>query len=154
MSFKYLGIDPGKSGAWAVINEEAEIVQYKKFTTWADIYSESVFEGKDRHVMAALELVHAFPGQGVVSVFSFGSNFGAWQGLLEGHQIPHCMATVQRWQKVLLGSFPKGESKERAYQFVSRRYPHLGFKKGKSSEGVIDAICLALYARFDHTKQT
>lgn len=151
---KFVGVDPGKSGAWAVINDEAEVLQVQRFNSWAEIYAEPIFAGKDKDVLIMLEQVGAFPGQGVVSTFSFGESSGGWKSLLEGHQIPFIMVPPQRWQKQLLGVFAKGESKKRAFQYISRRYPHLEFKEGKGSEGPIDSICLALYSRFNHTNQT
>ena len=39
-------------------------------------------------ISAVLERVHAMPGQGVTSMFSFGANYGYWRGVLQGLRIP------------------------------------------------------------------
>ena len=48
---------------------------------------------------AYLEKVHSMPGQGVVSTFSFGENFGWWQGVLGSLGIPYTTIRPQDWMK-------------------------------------------------------
>ena len=71
----YIGCDPGKKGAVAIIgeggiscipfDEKAYTDAFRRFNTGA---------------VCALEHVGAMPGQGVTSMFNFGANFGFIQG--------------------------------------------------------------------------
>ena len=73
----YIGIDPGKTGAAALIASDGtnDLLDYPgdptgivaKFREW--LLSHEV-------IMAALEKVSARPGQYVVSMFIFGRNLG------------------------------------------------------------------------------
>lgn len=144
----FIGIDPGKTGGYAAITEDGEHDASSQFLDWsiAGIFLKSYFINGP--CLVALEQVGAMPGQGVKSMFTFGANYGGWQALLEYLSIPYILVPPKRWQKGILGVFPKGESKERAYSYITRRYPHCQIKK--SYTGVIDAICLALYIKDNH----
>lgn len=139
----YLGIDPGSSsGAYVLITSEKHILLAKDFTSYSDI----VHDLKDVKIFhAVLEHVHAFPKQGVSSVFKFGANFGAWEGILTALEIPYSLITPQRWQKSILDSAKaKGNTKAAALAFVQRQYPGRRFNK---TSGISDALCMAHYAK-------
>lgn len=138
-----LGVDPGKGGGFAVISMRGEIAIYNKFTCWQDIWL-VLKEYRSLIKHCAIEKVSSMSGQGVKSTFTFGMNYGGWLAYLEIFKISHTLVPPQRWQKMFLGSFPKGESKIRSVDFINRRYPHVNLKK--SHHGISDAICLALYA--------
>lgn len=145
----YIGIDPGKTGGIAVVDENGEIIDCSLFSKWLDmsvLLQSGYNSGKSSLVL--LEEVHAMPGQGVSSMFNFGANYGGWVSLLEATQIPYVSVRPQKWQKYILGTFPKGESKIRAYEYVTKRYPKLNLKKKDS--GIVDAICMALYLKDNH----
>ena len=162
----FLGIDPGVSGAFAVLNYLGEVACVG---LWEDRDSFYKFENLKDIKSCALEKVGAMPGQGVCSMFTFGQNFGHWLGTLEILKIPYGLVTPQRWQKEVLDFIPTKEAKKleetkKEYQsrlarnknvrkgeivaFVLRRYPDLyHLLKVKKNWGIADAICLALYAR-------
>lgn len=143
----FLGIDPGKTGGFCLLSEEGETLEYGNFSNWKCI--RNILDG--HHITSAsLEKVSSMTGQGVVSTFTFGMNYGGWQALLEFCSIPHTLVPPNRWQKMFLGSFPKGESKLRSLDFIRRKYPHVELKK--SDHGISDAICLALYALVMHKR--
>lgn len=138
---QYLGIDPGVTGGYAIIDSEGEPVLYAQFTDWKAAGKVLLeFTG-----VIALERVHSMPRDGGKSAFTFGSNYGGWLALLEYLEKPFISVPPQTWQKAVLGSFPAGESKPRAFQYVSRRFPKLGI--GKSKTGAIDALCIATYCK-------
>jgi hypothetical protein len=161
----YLGIDPGVSGAWIILNQNLKVEKWGLWEQWQDLFDGV---GADVVTLAALEDVHSMPGQGVRSVFTFGKNFGHWQGALGVKKIPFILVTPQTWQKVILSSIvtrtppPPGETpaaakvrcaahkkrlKESVVQFVSARIPALAHPLGvKKNWGVADAACLAMYA--------
>ncbi len=50
----------------------------------------------------ALEKVYSMPKQGVKGVFSFGMNFGVWQGILAALGTPYFLPGPRDWQKGLI----------------------------------------------------
>lgn len=70
----FMGIDPGKSGALAVISEDRQIWRICPFDRAA--YLEIIQWFSEREIVCCLEHVASMPNQGVTSTFSFGENFG------------------------------------------------------------------------------
>lgn len=143
----YLGIDPGKTGAMALIipDEGSDEVQdypgdpalvVDCLRSWAVTYEIR---------LAALEKVSARPGQGVVSMFSFGCNLGQYMGILASLGIPYIMPTPQAWQKGLVDKKAGGDSKERALTTARRLFPNADLYR-KKDHGRADALLLAYYA--------
>ncbi len=141
----YLGIDPGAKGGIAIIHPEgADAWRYPgDIVTAADLLRELSFNYKIK--LAAIEQVHSMPGQGVKSVFSFGTNYGAWLGMLSALSIPHVLVTPRKWQKATLDA-GTGETKQRSLQMARRIYPDIDLKY-KADDGKADALHLACYAR-------
>jgi crossover junction endodeoxyribonuclease RuvC len=168
MSHWYVGIDPGKSGAYAIINEDYAIVSYGLFDKNNSLIAlRKTFP--DTHTRACLEAVHAMPMQGVTSMFSFGENFGFWKGVLEALDIPYILTPPQTWQKAVLDTMPtpypkiKGEtpteaSRRKAKNTLALKAHITGFARRqfpareaalsiKRNQGVADALCMALYVK-------
>ena len=108
----FVGIDPGAKGALAAIDEKNciiagfdwpgdEIQVAIRFKKLIEKHT-CIKEKEDPCITAALEYVHAMPGQGVASVFSFGANYGIWQGVLASFQIPYMIVSPKEWQKGIL----------------------------------------------------
>lgn len=106
----YLAIDPGKSGAVAVEANGLFTVRKCPDTVagMSSLIREFSAEGDCRAVM---EAVHSMPRDGVKSAFTFGQNFGQWQGVLSALNIPVREIPPQKWMK-LIGAMPK-EVKDR-----------------------------------------
>ena len=79
---KYIGIDPGINGGVAIIDQFYSLTCFKCPKSPQEM-AHSIKEHLDGSCVALLEKVHSFPGQGVVSTFTFGANYGQWQGLKE-----------------------------------------------------------------------
>jgi len=146
----YLGIDPGsETGAWAVINtsEHIETGTFECFKCFRDSNVISF-----SNTFCVLESVHCFPGMNSKAMTNFMTNFGGWQATLELLEISYQLIAPQKWQKQILGSFPKGQSKPRALAFARRKWPKLNLKK--KDHGIVDALCIALYAKqlYENTK--
>lgn len=144
----FIGIDPGVSGAWAVIDEDAQIVLVKNYldSSFKDFQEEVFLILSDYEIsLVAIEKVHAMPGQGVTSMFTFGQNFGGWLATLEVLGLRHVLVRPTKWQKDILGDVPKGESKARALDFAKSMFPEQKFLK--SHHGKVDAVLLAFWAR-------
>lgn len=99
-----LGIDPGSSsGAITMITDNAvEIFGMVKKT---EQQIESTFsnmllqKGPETIVLAIIERVSAMPGQGSVSGFKFGMNYGYLRGCLVANRIPFRDYMPKEWQK-------------------------------------------------------
>lgn len=142
-------IDPGANGALVCINDNGEFIEKQRHAGLTHPWKEQgqfLLRLKELNSIIVLEKVHAMPGQGVSSMFSFGQNYGGWLALLDYLSVPYVLVTPQAWQKKILGPFAKGQAKATAFTYITRRYPALELSKTKD-EGVIDALCMALYAK-------
>ena len=156
----YIGIDPGKSGAIAVIDGEGHLEVYDMPPTIVELgqlinefkdqleYNNYVAKTVYEMPKAVLEKVRAMPKQGVSSTFTFGEWFGAAQGALAAAGISHQLVTPTQWkQKILAGLNWKG-CKDMSVDYVLRLYPDLKLPRNKKKRtDCADAICLALYAK-------
>lgn len=109
-----VGIDPGKTGAIAAINELGQLSgvcsvpldgKHVNHTRWAAQWK--LYMSPATHIY--IEQVGARPGQGVTSMFNFGSTYGFALGLVNFLQIPYTMVTPQKWRGVL--GIPNGADK-------------------------------------------
>lgn len=149
MAKRLIGIDPGVSGAMAVLTETGELVA----TGFMPVYQ----AGKAKHVnaaaladfirshtvdFAAVEKVGAMPGQGVSSMFNFGHSAGVIEGVLAAVGIGYTLVTPQTWKRhfKLLG-----KDKDASRTVAQQLYPSAPLSRKKDC-GVADAILLARYA--------
>jgi len=90
-----------------------------------------------------LESVHAMPGQGVRSMFSFGHAVGVVTGVIGAIGLPHTLVTPQRWKKSagLIGT-DKDAARARAIQLWPQ-WTELG-KKAKG-QAFADAALIGLF---------
>ena len=85
--FFWIGVDPGKSGAAALMDgENGEIVSTIKFTESERDIHEWFLAIDSAH--AVLEKVHSMPRQGVRSMFTFGQQYGFCRAMLIAHSFP------------------------------------------------------------------
>jgi crossover junction endodeoxyribonuclease RuvC len=150
-SHLFIGIDPGQTGALAVINKNLEI---HHITDWSSeiLIAEALRKikknavGKGIILNAALEYAHAMPDQGVTSMFRFGTNYGIWQGILAAFAIPYVIVTPQKWQK---GVIKKAETKAPAISAAARLFPsaELWGPRGGKKDGRADALLIAYWCR-------
>ena len=98
------------------------------------------------HAQVFIEKVGAMPGQGVTSMFSFGVNYGMWQGVVTALKFPLTFVTPQAWKKVMLAgtSKDKGASLLRARQLWPDQAEWFSRKK---DEGRAEALLIAEYGR-------
>ena len=102
---RLLGIDPGLSGGWTQLDEEGHITAFgrmpkipygkRKMVDARQLYIETA---DCDH--AVVEAVHAMPGQGVSSMFSFGSAFGvAYAVATIRSRTPVVLVPPQTWKR-------------------------------------------------------
>lgn len=139
----YIGIDPGKDGALAVLCEGGLVSVVPFF--YPDAYK-AALRAINGPAMAILEHVGAMPGQGVTSMFSFGENFGYLKGLLEAFEIPYELVRPQRWKREY-GISGKNQSVE----VCKRLFPGVRLRRTerckKDHDGMAEALLMAEFAR-------
>jgi crossover junction endodeoxyribonuclease RuvC len=96
---------------------------------------------REESVTAYLERVSAMPGQGVTSMFNFGTSYGIVQGLFGYAQIPLVMVRPNAWKKAA-GLI--GKPKDACRTLMQQLYPEqeLGLKK---HIGRADALAIARF---------
>lgn len=99
-------------------------------------------------VTAVIEQVGAMPGQGVTSMFSFGENFGWWQGLLNGLGVPFQRVRPQEWQKGLAGlqKLKGADRKRRLKSLAAEQFPN-----AKPTLATADALLIGAWANSNRT---
>ena len=117
-----LGIDPGKHGAAVLLDMDGRIVRCWDTPT-LKAATKTVYDTKAMcgiiHIAKvdgadiAIERVHAMPGQGVTSTFSFGEGYGIWLGMIGMAELPLSYYSPQAWQKTQLAGMPKGKGSAR-----------------------------------------
>ena len=108
---KIVGIDPGLSGAIAILENNKILNLYdmpvmpegkknKRQLNSAQLVSiikENTKIGEEKAVV--VEQVNAMPGQGVTSMFNFGQTFGAIKGVCAALELPIFFVRPAKWKK-------------------------------------------------------
>ena len=139
----YIGVDPGNSGAAALLDHTGGIVDTFKFkdATYRDIIDTlREWATYNEQIYAYIEKVHAMPKQGVTSVFTFGQNFGALQMALTAAGIPYEYVTPVKWMNHL-NCRTKGD-KNVTKALAQRRWPDK-----KIIHAIADCLLIAEYCR-------
>lgn len=143
----FIGIDPGKSGGIACIDTETGICYTEPYSDKALIDLCNSTSRKGQNVVCCLEKVGAMPGQGVVSMFSFGQSVGYIKGVLESFLIPYQEITPQRWKR----EFGLNSEKAASAKVCSRLFPEVSLlatpRCKKPHDGMTEALLMAEYAR-------
>jgi crossover junction endodeoxyribonuclease RuvC len=147
----YVGIDPGKHGGLALLDNEQIISVMPMPLAGKDIDLTAITDWLLKPIGADscevwIEKVNAMPGQGVVSMFNFGYSVGAMHGIFAALHIPRYVVTPQAWKSEILAGTAK--DKVAAIDWCRRTYPaislmSLGARTPHS--GMADALCIAVY---------
>ena len=151
----YIGIDPGASGAIAVIYDD--VINFydlsKSHADNVDHLKAILFSGKVERsaLFAVIEKVNAMPKQGVASSFNFGVTFGALQGALYALNIPFTLVTPQKWKARVFDSSPRGQvkadQKTAARDLARRLYPQASDRLARVKDSDrAEALLMAHYA--------
>ena len=152
---KIIGIDPGLSGAIAVLENNKVLGIYdmpvmadgkksKRQLNSAQLVSiiKQNTSNNDELVIV-VEQVNAMPGQGVTSMFNFGQTFGAIKGVCAALELPIFFVRPSKWKKYfeLLNS-----SKDASRTKVIEMYPSLSNQLSKKKDvNKSDAILIARF---------
>ena len=146
-----VGIDPGITGAVALWDDSVRALQVWDMPV-LKVRGKSVLNEPELvHILTFMttvdhvyvELVHAMPKQGTVSMFSFGMSYGIVKGILAALDLPVTYVTPQSWQKHM--QVPKGgkdASRFRALQLLPRYAA--AFQRVRDN-GRSDAALIALF---------
>ncbi len=161
MGRRIIGIDPGLSGAVAVIWTDGISV---KFESVHDTPVLLVRRGKktkreylvkgmveilanngDGYPLVCIENVHAMPQQGVTSMFRMGLGLGLWQGIAASLDFQIEMVSPIKWKRQMVGTgMGKGASILKATEVFPKAEP---FLRRKKDHGRAEALLMAEYAR-------
>ena len=141
----YIGIDPGRSGALAIIwnTGEVELIPFDKAG-----YVNAISRASETdECKCCLEHVSAMPGQGVTSTFNFGENFGWIQGILDAFGVSYELVRPLKWKR----EFSATSDKNTSIEVCKRLFPNVSLKRTekcrKDDDGNAEAVLLAEYAR-------
>lgn len=177
---RIVGVDPGIAGGfflledkvpetWSVmpvIKEEAGFAKVagrlkrdkdgnkiKRYRTSVDARAVVLLLRDMSPDYAFIERVHAMPGQGVTSMFSFGQSLGILKGAfasLDGLRELRIVGPKE-WQKVMFKGIPVSDTKQVAAKVTYKLWPGLDLRKSKRArkphDGICDAACIAEYGR-------
>lgn len=140
----YMGIDPGKDGAFAFIFDDGNAVTYP-FEREGFVSACGALAGQN--IVCCLEQVHSMPKQGVSSTFNFGKTAGYLEGVLEAFGIAYQLVTPQKWKK----EFSLNNTKQNSIDVCHQLFPGVNLKRTdrckKDHDGMAEALLMALYAK-------
>ena len=144
----FIGIDPGKGGAIAVISGSEAFATDFKDSCIALVIEEqvSLLRSQGHTIKACIEAVHSFPGQGVASSFAFGKAYGEALGALDALFVPYFTVSPQKWQKTL-PAMPKKKDGAAAHKRALKMEAQRRFPQCKPTLKTCDALLIAEYAR-------
>ena len=144
-----IGIDPGNTGAIAVIDDTNSVVELHDMPLMANGKKQQVNPAALAEMLAPwrgyavvrVERVSAMPGQGVSSMFNFGMGFGVIQGVVAALGMPVELVTPQSWKKK---ANLIGKDKDNARTLAQQLYPSASLAR-KKDIGRADAILIARF---------
>ena len=156
----YIGIDPGKDGAMAILGyRDTPILIPFDETEYANQLRRldplgsglGTFGGetdaRPSSVFCVIEHVNAMPGQGVTSCFSFGANFGECLGMLVAFRIPYELVRPLKWKK----AFSCTSDKNTSIEVAKRLFPGVDLRRTpkctKPHDGIAEALLMAELAK-------
>ena len=161
---RIFGIDPGLSGAIAILEDDkvldvvdipvmSEGKKNKKQLNSAHLaqYIENNILDVNKTIVV-VEQVNAMPGQGITSMFNFGQTFGAIKGISAALKLPIFFVRPSKWKKhfELLKA-----SKDASRTKTIEMYPSLADKLSRKKDvNKSDAILIARFYNETGFKKT
>lgn len=151
-----IGVDPGITGAIAVLNNDLQCLDVQNVPTMplgknhtqinapslAKYFKHWGYIAGDKDVPTVyIEQVGAMPGQGVTSMFNFGMSYGLIIGIASTLEYPFILVRPNQWKK---NASLLGKPKDAARTLAQQLYPSvdLGLKK---DVGKADALLIARF---------
>lgn len=158
----FVGIDPGKDGAFVVLDEDRNIVDVTVIPTIGSEYDKEGMLAWIRQYdiqHAVLENVHAPQLGGRSSCFNFGRGKGLLEMMLFALEVPHTQVMPQTWQKEMWQGVTKQmkkgtrktDTKATSLLAAKRLFPGMDLRKSDRArvphDGIVDALLMAEYCR-------
>jgi crossover junction endodeoxyribonuclease RuvC len=142
-----VGVDPGMKGGLAAYGwNSRRLIAYSRMPVWKigpkthvkarDVYD--FLKTVDADVVV-IEQVHAMPGQGVTSTFTFGQAFGAVAAAADIWPCPVEFVTPAVWKKQMQVT----KDKRSALDTASRLWPGAVDWSVKANDGIAEAALIA-----------
>ena len=142
---KCIGIDPGKGGGIAIITDETVTLHNCPRTVddMALLLGMCLNDVAAYRTQVFLEKVWAFPTDGRAGSFTFGENYGQWQGILASHELKPKLVTPKEWQSHfdIKKGLKKDVRKKILKQMAKDRCPNIK----KVTLKTADALLIAIY---------
>jgi len=144
----YIGIDPGKRGAIAIIDDNSNaitVIDCPVFRDTKDIDILSIIDLLQAYNQSrcVIEKSQAMPGQGVVSMFNYGKGYGIYLGILECLDIKYNQVPPQTWKR----RYNLSKDKQLSIDLAKKLFPECAKKLLKSKDGRAEALLLAQYCK-------
>lgn len=147
--YTIIGIDPGKAGAIVLMSNEPEsIMSWLLEEMDAREFREMVEVRQVKH--AYIEKSQAMPGQGVTSMFTYGTGFGRLLGWCEALSLPFTLVAPREWTRELHKGCSGADAKTRSLQAAKRLFPEEDLRPNRNAKphlGIVDALLIAEYGR-------
>jgi crossover junction endodeoxyribonuclease RuvC len=148
MTDLFMGIDPGLSGAWALIDSNGRYVSAGDMhnedgrVLTRHVWAEMVMAVNTNTVRVAIERVHSMPKQGVATTFAFGAAYGCALALGNMFDEPAALITPNQWKKF----YGLDSDKNKSSQLARDMWPDAPIKL-KKHNGRAEALLIANYLR-------
>lgn len=146
---RVIGVDPGKTGAIALLVNDAlvevcdmPVTPGKKKKVSGVLISNVLWQMYRPGDVVIMERVHSMPKDGHVGAYNFGENVGLFRGVLESKGIPYRRVTPQVWKREA-GLI--GKTKKASVDLARSLWPNMAKQLTKSKDGRSDAALIALY---------
>jgi crossover junction endodeoxyribonuclease RuvC len=154
MARRFVGIDPGSTGAVVILDERgsielASLMPIRKVGKRSEVDAAALaaMVASDQETRACVENVTAF-GMGRTSAFTFGKNLGAVHAVLDVLNIPTMRVLPRLWQEVFWCRQNVEDTKTAAVACVLDRWPQMASAlKLKKHQGIADAVLIAEWLR-------
>lgn len=159
----YIGIDPGKTGAIAIVSDndgEAYVFDYldkeDPFGVAATFNEFIIAAPGTMEEIQTIMIEKQSPASGRTASFTLGMNYGAWLNILESNSLKEiAVVTPAAWRKIMLPGVRGREAlKKAAIERCEDTYPYIKFAtpRGRKLDGRADALLIAEYAKLMRDK--
>lgn len=163
----YIGIDPGKKGGLACLNDQDNtltvvpmpLIGDKEYDlTRIKMFLQSAVSQGPASVFGIIEKQHCMPGEGLPHTFTTGFGYGMLLGMFTGLDIPYRIATAKEWQRELFkGIGARTDTKVASILVAKRQFPRNDFtatsRSKKDADGMTDAANICVYAKRVHKNE-
>lgn len=149
---RYIGIDVGKEGAFAMIDEDGNVEVYP-MDEWLLIQKLTDWSWDD--CIAYVEKASVRPGQGISSSGTFMEGAGFIRGVIQTLHIPFEIILPSTWKRhfgIQLGKeYSYKEKKLKDIECCKRLFPDVSLRKSSrskvDSDGYADAVLISEFCR-------